>query len=217
MSVADTPELLLPDAAAWREWLVEHAETGSAVFLVLARKGTTTPTSLTYAEALDEALCQGWIDGQARGRDDTTRSQRFSPRGPRSMWSRRNVGYVARLEAEGRMRERGRREVERARADGRWDVAYAGPATAVVPADLAAAIAAEPRAAAMFAVLTSQNRYAMIHRLGALKTDVARERNIGRFVAMLARGETLHPQQRAHPDDAPPPGPQVDGGGRGPR
>ena len=99
------------------------------------------------------------------------------------------------------MRERGRREVERAQADGRWATAYAGPATAVVPDDLAAAVAAVPRAAAMFEVLTSQNRYALVYRLSRLKTAAARERNIASFVEMLARGETLHPQKRSHPDD----------------
>lgn len=200
-AISDTPELLLPDAAAWRAWLEENAATGAAVFLVLAKKGTAAPTSLTYAEALDEALCHGWIDGQARGRDDTTRCQRFSPRGPRSMWSARNVGHVARLEAEGRMAPRGRDEVEKAKADGRWEVAYAGPATIEVPADVAAAIAAVPRAQAMFEVLTSQNRFALLHRLGQLKTAAARERRIVQYVEMLARGETVYPQKRGHPDD----------------
>jgi uncharacterized protein YdeI (YjbR/CyaY-like superfamily) len=203
MRIADTPELLVPDAAAWRAWLQANGETADPVFLVLAKKGTTTPTSLTYAEALDEALCEGWIDGQVRRRDEATVCQRFSRRGPRSMWSARNVGYVARLESEGRMRPRGRAEVDRAKADGRWDVAYAGPAAAVVPPELAAAIAAEPRAQAMFDVLTSQNRFALIHRLGQLKTDAARERRIAQYVEMLARGETPYPQKRGHPDAAP--------------
>lgn len=199
MGIADTPELLVPHAAAWRAWLEHNADDGEAVFLVLAKKGTTSPTSLTYAEALDDALCFGWIDGQVRRRDAATVCQRFSPRGRRSMWSARNVGHVARLEAEGRMSERGRAEVERAKADGRWDVAYAGPATIEVPADLAAAIAADPRARAMFDVLTSQNRFALLHRIGQLKTAAARERRIGQYVDMLARGETIYPQKRTHP------------------
>lgn len=201
VGIADTPELLLPDAAAWRAWLDEHAETGSPVFLVLAKKGTTAPTSLTYAQALDEALCHGWIDGQARRRDDATMCQRYTPRGPRSMWSARNVGYIARLESEGRMAPRGRAEVEKAKADGRWEVAYAGPAAIEVPADFAAAIAAVPRAQSMFEVLTSQNRFALLHRLGQLKTAAARDRRVVQYVEMLARGETVYPQKRTHPDD----------------
>lgn len=196
MRIADTPELLVPHAAAWRAWLDQHAPDGDPVFLVLAKKGTTSPTTLTYAEALDEALCFGWIDGQVRRRDDATVCQRFSRRGPRSMWSARNVGHVARLESEGRMTDHGRAEVERAQADGRWDVAYAGPATMEVPAEFAAAIAANPRAQAMFDVLTSQNRYALLHRLGQLKTAAARERRIATYVDMLARGETIYPQKR---------------------
>ncbi|MHA3701263.1 YdeI/OmpD-associated family protein [Jatrophihabitans sp. YIM 134969] len=200
-SIQDTPELLVPDVAAWRGWLERNAETGSAVFLVLAKKGHTEPTSLTYAEALMEALCHGWIDGQVRRRDDATVNQRFSPRGPRSMWSARNVGYVAQLEAEGRMAARGRAEVEKAKADGRWDVAYAGPATMQVPEDFAAAVRANPRAQAMFDVLTSQNRFALLHRLGQLKTAAARERRIVQYVDMLARGDTAYPQKRGHPDD----------------
>lgn len=201
MGIADTPELLVPHAAAWRGWLAENAGSGEAVFLVLAKKGTTSPTTLTYAEALDEALCHGWIDGQVRRRDTATVCQRFSPRGPRSMWSARNVGHIARLEAEGRMAARGRAEVEKAKADGRWEVAYSGPATIEVPHDFAAAIAAAPRAQAMFDVLTSQNRYALLHRLGQLKTAAARERRIVQYVDMLARGETVYPQKRAHPGD----------------
>ena len=201
MGIADTPELLVPHAAAWRAWLEENADDGEAVFLVLAKKGTTSPTTLTYAEALMEALCFGWIDGQVRRRDDATVCQRFSPRGRRSMWSARNVGYIAQLEAEGRMAARGRAEVEKAKADGRWEVAYAGPATIEVPADFAAAIAARPRAQAMFDVLTSQNRFGLLHRLGQLKTDAARTRRIAQYVDMLDRGETLYPQKRTHPHD----------------
>lgn len=200
MRIADTPELLVPHAAAWRAWLERNADDGEPVFLVLAKKGTTSPTSLTYAEALDEALCFGWIDGQVRRRDEATVNQRFSRRGPRSMWSARNVGLVARLEAEGRMTARGRAEVERAKGDGRWEAAYAGPATMVVPADFGAAVAANPRAQAMFDVLTSQNRFALLHRLHQLKTAAARERRISAYVDMLARGETIYPQKRALPD-----------------
>lgn len=192
----DLPELTVDDAAAWRAWLNAHHGEDRGVWLVLANKGTTQPTSLSYAQALDEALCYGWIDGQVRRRDTGTHFQRFTPRRSRSMWSARNVGLIARLSAEGRMQPAGIAEVERAKADGRWDAAYAGPASIEVPADLAGALAAEPPAQAMFDILTSQNRYALLHRIGAAKRADTRTRRIEQFVAMLARGETLYPQRR---------------------
>jgi uncharacterized protein YdeI (YjbR/CyaY-like superfamily) len=191
----DLPELIVPDATAWRHWLETQPPGSQGVWLVLAKQGAIKPTGLTHDEALDEALCYGWIDGQVRRRDDMSFRQRFTPRRPRSPWSKRNVGIVARLEAEGRMCPPGRAEVERARADGRWDAAYAGPATIEIPADLAAALADHPEANAMFATLTSQNRYAILYRLGTAKRADTRARRLDQFVAMLARGETLHPQK----------------------
>ncbi len=196
----DLQELVVADAAAWRDWLGEHFADPAGVWLVLAKKGTTTPTSLTYDEALDEALCHGWIDGQVLRRDDVTYRQRFTPRRQRSPWSKRNVGIVERLLAEGRMRPSGMAEVERARADGRWDAAYAGPATIEVPDDLTAALAAEPRARAWFDVLTKQNRYAILYRLQTAKRPETRRGRIEEFVALLARGETPYPQRRRPPD-----------------
>lgn len=196
MATPDTPELILPDATAWRDWLAEHHAESAAVWLVLAKKGVTHPTRLSNAEALEEALCHGWIDGQRKSRDDTTFLQRYSPRRPRSPWSARNVGIAERLIAEGRMHPAGLAEVERAKADGRWDDAYDGPANAKVPDDLAAAIAANPDAAAMFEVLTSQNRFALIHRTQQAKRPETRARRIEQFVDMLARGETIYPQRR---------------------
>ena len=195
----DLPELTVVDVAAWQEWLRRESEGATGVWLVLAKKGTTRPTSLTYDEALEEALCHGWIDGQLGRRDDATYRQRFTPRRPRSPWSRRNVGLVARLEGEGRMQPAGAAEVDRAKADGRWDGAYAGQATIETPADLAAALDAAPSAQAMFAILTSQNRYAILYRLDNAKRPETRARRIEQFVAMLARGETLHPQKRTLP------------------
>lgn len=195
-SGAETPELVVADADAWRCWLDAHHDSTAGVWLVLAKQGTTRPTSLSYDEALDEALCHGWIDGQARRRDETTHLRRFTPRRARSPWSARNVDIVARLVAAGRMRPAGMAEVERAKADGRWDAAYAGQASAEVPDDLAAALAAEPRARAMFDILTAQNRYAVLHRIGGAKRADTRARRIAQFVAMLARGETIHPQKR---------------------
>ena len=193
---ADPPHLIVRDAAAWRTWLAENVDERAGVWLVLAKKGTTDPTSLSYAAALEEALCHGWIDGQARRRDEGTYVQRFTPRRRRSMWSQRNVGIVERLTAEGRMHPQGLSEVARAKADGRWEVAYAGPATAEIPADLTEALAARPEAQAMFENLTSQNRFAMLHRLGAAKWPETRARRIEQYVDMLARGETFYPQRK---------------------
>ena len=189
-------ELIVADAGSWREWLDEHHETPSGVWLVIAKKGTLEPTSLTRDKALDEALCFGWIDGQARRRDEATYLQRFTPRRARSPWSKRNVGIVTRLAAEGRMHPAGVAEVERAKGDGRWDAAYDGPASIEMPAELAAALTDEPRAQAMFDILTSQNRYAILHRIASAKRPETHARRIEQFVAMLARGETVYPQKR---------------------
>lgn len=197
-------ELIVADAAAWRAWLERHHASSSGVWLVLARKGAAAPTDLGRDDALDEALCFGWIDGQARSRDETSYLQRFTPRRPRSRWSRRNVEIISRLERQGRMHPAGIAEVAAAKADGRWEAAYAGPATAEVPADLTAALAASPRAAAMFAILTSRNRYAILHRLGAIKRPETRARRIAGFVEMLERGETVYPQQRRLPREPEP-------------
>ncbi len=189
-------ELMVGDAGAWRAWLAEHHHKAAGVWLVLAKKGTSEPTSLTYEQALDEALCHGWIDGQIRRRDARTFRQRFTPRRGRSAWSRRNVGHVERLLGEGRMHPAGIAAVEQAKANGRWQAAYAGPATIEVPEDLARALAAEPRAQAAFAQLTSQNRYAVLYRIQDVKRADTRARRIEEYVAMLARGETIHPQRR---------------------
>lgn len=192
---APQPELLLPDAAAWRAWLQEHHAGSPGVRLILGRKGGTV-TALTYAAALDEALCFGWIDGQAWRRDEESYLQRYTPRGRRSMWSLRNVGHIQRLESEGRMQAAGRAAVEQAQADGRWETAYAGPVAAQAPPDLLAAVAKVPRAAAMYAILTAQNRYALYFRLSKIKTAAARERRIEAFVQMLAEGRSPYPQRR---------------------
>lgn len=193
--VSDFDELLLAGDAEWRAWLGRHHDESSGVWLVLAKKGTTEPTSLTYEQALLEALCLGWIDGQVRRRDEVTYRQRFTPRRQRSVWSKRNVEHAERLEAEGRMRPAGRAAIERAREDGSWEKAYAGPATIEVPDDLAAALAEQPEAAAMFERLTSQNRYAILYQLATAKRPETRARRLAEYVAMLARGETIHPQR----------------------
>ncbi|MGC1215597.1 MAG: YdeI/OmpD-associated family protein [Micromonospora sp.] len=194
---AELPELIVRDAAAWRAWLAEHHADPDGVWLVLAKRDRAAPTTLIYDEALEEALCHGWIDGQVRRRNESTYRQRFTPRRARSPWSARNVGIATRLTAEGRMHSAGLAEVERARADGRWDSAYPAQSVADVPADLAAALAAEPKAQAMFGILTAQNRYAILYRIGNAKRAETRQRRIAQFVDMLARGETVYPQRRA--------------------
>ncbi|GAA0575913.1 hypothetical protein HPO96_15735 [Kribbella sandramycini] len=191
-----TAELIVADHAAWHEWLGANHGSSDGVWLVIAKKNVTTPTSLAITDALDEALCHGWIDGQRKTRDEYTFLQRYTPRRARSLWSQRNVGLIARLESEGRMLPAGRAEVERAKADGRWDKAYAGPATIEVPAELAAALAAAPRAQAMFDILTSANRFAVIHRVNDAKREATRAKRIALYVDQLSRGETIYPQKR---------------------
>ncbi|RZS89856.1 uncharacterized protein YdeI (YjbR/CyaY-like superfamily) [Motilibacter rhizosphaerae] len=191
----ELPRLLVPDAAAWRAWLAEHGTESPGVWLVLGKKGGTV-TELVYEAAVREALCYGWIDGQLSPVDEACYTIRFTPRKPRSPWSAKNVQRVAELEAEGRMTGAGRAAVEAAQADGRWDKAYAGSASAEVPADLAAAIAAVPAAQAMFDVLTRTNRFALIYRTQEAKRPDTRARRIAQFVEMLARGEAPYPQRQ---------------------
>lgn len=186
MSTPDPQDqLVVADVAAFRAWLDQHESTHDGTWVVLAKKGTTEPTSLGYQEALEEALCSGWIDGQKRSRDAATFLQRFTPRRTRSIWSARNVGIIARLEEEGRMRERGRDEVERARADGRWDAAYAGAATAEVPAELNAALASDPAARAAFEALRGSARYSALHPVLSARTAAARQRAATRVLERL--------------------------------
>ena len=194
MAGAELDELVVADAEALRAWLMANHATSAGVWLALTRKGGTV-TTLTWQQAVDEALCFGWIDGQARKGDEQTSWIRFTPRRPRSSWSQRNVANVARLESQGRMMPPGRAAVEAAKADGRWALAYAPPSAAEVPADLMAAIAAEPAARAMFDLLTSTNRFALIYRVNSVKRAETRQRKIGELVAMLARHETIYPQK----------------------
>jgi uncharacterized protein YdeI (YjbR/CyaY-like superfamily) len=191
---SDPAPLVVADADAWRRWLDEHHAQSTGVWLLLSKQGTTHPTSLTYDEALEEALRYGWIDGQLRRADDTAYSRRFTPRRGRSAWSKRNVAIIERLIGEGRMHPAGLAEVERAQADGRWDAAYAGSKTIEVPADFAAALRADPQAQATFEKLSNQNRYSVLYRIQTAKRPETRSRRIGQFVEMLARGETIHPQ-----------------------
>ncbi len=196
-----TDEMIVPDAAAWHDWLAANHATSDGVWLVLAKKNVTTPTNLVVADALDEALCHGWIDGQRKTRDEFTYLQRYCPRRPRSTWSQRNVDYIARLEAAGRMHPAGRAEVDRAKADGRWANAYSGSANLEIPTDLTEALAAVPRAQAMFDILTSANRFAVVFRVTNAKRPETRTRRIAQFVDQLSRGETIYPQKRTLPED----------------
>jgi uncharacterized protein YdeI (YjbR/CyaY-like superfamily) len=196
MAVAEAlPELLVPDAAAWRHWLEDNHAASAGAWVVLAKKGTTEPTSLSYDEALAEAACYGWIDGQLGRRDEATYRQRFTPRRVRSAWSANNVALVERLIAEGRMRPGGLAAMERAKADGRWEAAYAGSAAIEVPADLAQALAADPVAQAAFDRLNRSNRYAVLYRVTTAASPQTRARRVRQLVSMLSRGEAIHPQK----------------------
>jgi len=177
---------------AFERWLAEHHAQSDGLWLKLARTGSGIP-SVTQPEAVETALRFGWIDGQARSLDERFYLQRFTPRRARSMWSKRNRERATALIAEGRMEPGGLAEVERAKADGRWEAAYDAPSGATVPDDLQRALDAEPRAAALFATLDSRNRYSILHRVQTAKKPETRARRIAGFVAMLAEGRTLYP------------------------
>ncbi|MDQ1584381.1 MAG: hypothetical protein QOF36_2435 [Microbacteriaceae bacterium] len=193
--VVDREIMHFADAADWAAWLEEHHADSPGVRVAIAKKGSAKPGP-SYAEALDAALCYGWIDGQARRLDDDYYLQLFTPRRSRSVWSQINREHIARLTEAGAMRPAGMREVERAKSDGRWDAAYAPQRTIEVPDDLAAALAASPAATEVFASLSSQNRYAILFRIGNAKRQETRDRRVADFVAMLERGETIYPQER---------------------
>jgi uncharacterized protein YdeI (YjbR/CyaY-like superfamily) len=179
------------DASAWEAWLAKHHEASDGVWLQLAKAGAAEP-GLTYPQALEVALCFGWIDGQKKGLDDQSWLQRFTPRRSRSIWSKINRTKAEALVAQGRMRPAGVREMERAQADGRWDEAYDGARTSTVPEDLQAALDARPKARAFFATLDGANRYAVLWRIQTAKKPETRARRIVQLVDMLARGEKIH-------------------------
>lgn len=189
---ADYPTILFEDAAAWEEWLDRHHATERGVWVRLAKAGSKL-RSVSRAEALDVALCYGWIDGQARSLDADSWLQKFTPRTKRSIWSKRNREHVERLIADGKMRPAGLVAIEAAKADGRWDRAYDSPASAEVPDDLQRALDLSPAAAAAFVKLNSSNRFAILHRVQTAVRPETRARRIEKFVAMLERGEKLHP------------------------
>lgn len=180
--------LILPDVVAWRAWLDEHEDTSDGVWLVVAKKGITSPTSLTVAQALPEALCSGWIDAIRRKRDETTFLQRYTPRRKNSVWSQKNTEFAQELIDQGRMRPRGFAEIEKAKEDGRWERAYQGQATAQIPPDLQEALDRSTVAAKNFAALKSQPRYHILHQLMIARTEKTRTARLARFVAELEQG-----------------------------
>ena len=192
----DSAELIVSNVAAWRTWLAERRGDSDGVWLVLAKKGTTRPTSLTYEQALEEALCWGWVDGQLARRDDGTFRRRFSPRRAGSAWSKRNIAIIERLTAERRMRPAGLRVVERAKADGTWDTAYGGTASSEVPDDLERALSANPRASKAFALLDKAHRYSILYRVTTARRPDTRARRIERLVDKLSQGTVIHAEPK---------------------
>ena len=188
---SDYPILFFADPAAFRAWLNAQHASQSGLWLRIA-KAASSLESVTYAEALDVALCFGWIDGQKRSHDAESFLQKFTPRQKRSPWSKRNREHVARLIAAGEMHPAGLEAVAAAKADGRWDRAYDSPATSAVPDDFQAALDAHPKARAFFETLTGANRYAILYRIQTAVKPETRARRIAEFVAMLKRRETLH-------------------------
>jgi uncharacterized protein YdeI (YjbR/CyaY-like superfamily) len=184
---SEKPVLLFESVEAWENWLAVNLD-HPGVRLKMRKKRSSAP-GITYDEALESALCFGWIDGQIYGLDDDYSLQVFTPRRPRSVWSQRNVGIVERLIDAGRMRPAGLAQIERAKADGRWDAAYSQK-NMVVPADLQAALDAEPAAAATFAALTAQQRFGVVFRLDGVVRAETRSRKLADFVAMLADGRS---------------------------
>jgi uncharacterized protein YdeI (YjbR/CyaY-like superfamily) len=192
MPPLDLPLLHVTDLAAWETWLDANSESSPGVWLRLARKNSKVET-VTYVDAVEAALCHGWIDGQKRSFDDQSSIQRFTPRRSRSIWSKINRERATRLIESGRMKAGGLKAIEAARADGRWEGAYDSPRSATVPEDLERALAANPTAKSFFESLNSANRYAVLFRVQTSRKPETRARWIERLVGMLERGEKLHP------------------------
>ena len=180
---------------AFEAWLEAHHDKQTELYLRIYKKGSGVPT-ISYAQALDVALCWGWIDGLKKSYDAQSFLQRFTPRRPKSVWSQINREHVARLIADKRMTPHGLRHIEAAKADGRWAAAYAGSSKLELPEDLLSAIRSEPKALKTFETLDKVNRYALGFRLGTLKTAAGRSKKIAAFVELLKRGETVHPMAK---------------------
>ena len=186
------PRLTFLDQKEWENWLTENGGTSTAIWLRLAKKGAGQPT-LTYEQALESALCHGWIDGQKQTESDEYWLQRFTRRSAKSIWSKLNKDRAKALIAAGRMLPSGMREIEKAKEDGRWEAAYTSASNSVVPKDLQAALDVNPKARSFFATLNSRNRYAILFRIQNAKKPATRARKIEEFIGMLNRGETIHP------------------------
>jgi uncharacterized protein YdeI (YjbR/CyaY-like superfamily) len=191
----DLPVKLFKTPAAWEKWLESNHAKSTGIWMQIAKKDSGL-SSANYQEALDVALCYGWIDGQKRPFDERTWLQRFTPRGPRSVWSKINTEKVAVLITNGRMRPAGLAAIEAAKANGRWESAYQSWSSTDVPPDLRAALDARPNAKAFFETLTGQNRYAILYRVTTAKKPETRARRIAEYVGMLERGETIYSQQK---------------------
>jgi uncharacterized protein YdeI (YjbR/CyaY-like superfamily) len=191
-SPADIPVIGFADKSAFRDWLKENHKQAAGIWIHFAKKNSGIP-SVTYHEALDVALCYGWIDGLKKSHDAKTFVQKFTPRRARSIWSKINRDKALALVANGQMRAAGLAEMERAKKDGRWEAAYESQSRAQIPDDLQLALDANPRAAKFFATISSQNRYAILFRIHNAKKAETRAKKIAQFVEMLERKETIHP------------------------
>lgn len=188
----DRPIILFPSQEAWEAWLSQQDMSSDGLWMKLAKKGSGVQ-SVTYAEAVEVALCYGWIDGQAKRLDDDYYLQRFTPRRARSKWSKINRDKAEKLIASGAMKMAGMSEVERAKSDGRWDAAYDAPSTATVPDDLRLELERNDAAREFFESLNATNRYAILYRIQDAKRPETRVRRIEKFIAMLERGEKIYP------------------------
>ena len=191
-SPGDLPVLQFEQQQGWADWLDQHHAASAGIWLQLAKKASGLP-SVSYAEALEVALCYGWIDGQKKSDDDTWWLQKFTRRGPKSIWSKINREKAQQLIASGHMKPAGLKAVEAAQQDGRWEAAYDSPAGATVPNDFQAELDKNAEAKAFFATLNSQNRYAILHRIQTAKKAETRTRRIQQFIEMLAKQEKLYP------------------------
>ena len=192
MTQTPTPQILFFESQnEWETWLANNYELQEGVMLKFAKKDSGV-TSINYSEALDVALCYGWIDGQVRAIDDAFYMQKFTPRRPRSVWSKRNIGKVEELTKLGKMKQPGLTEVEAAKADGRWEQAYDSPANATIPPELEAALNAHPKAKAFFETLNKANRYAVIWRSTTARKPETRAARLAKIMTMLESKETFH-------------------------
>jgi uncharacterized protein YdeI (YjbR/CyaY-like superfamily) len=185
------PIVQFADTAAWNKWLEEHHAASPGVWLKIAKKASSIAT-VNHAEALEEALCYGWIDGQRAPHDESFFLQRFTPRRPRSKWSQVNRDKVTKLIAEGRMKPAGRAQIEAAKQDGRWEAAYAPQSSQAIPEDFQRALEQNPAAYEFFKTLRGTRRYSFLYRIQDAKRPETRARRIEQFVAMLANGQTHH-------------------------